>query len=375
MLAAGKSRASLFAKTLKINSLSIPSTSTQNYPGPFKVDEYEVKMKEYLRLAISSLTNLTTVMCVFYDIPNSPILRLSPIYRWNVNHWDPQWSIYAVIDALTTLPLLQDFRINVANVTTPLPPLNHLSGLKRITCSGVRNHPHIDNSLVDLIAQSPRLAYLEVGTGLWHASEIITLHELLAKVSPIAPLRLQHLILRDTFCRLDDFTLPHLRCLAFLDLSNCPPDRLVESPSIGPLNRVEKHRSTISEIFATLNRERIHLRGVSVDDLCSAVIDYLGSYSDRLENFQVPYFYSDNAVQSNALAERFYTSILPMHANAIRVFCIRSTSEGGWCFNDQSMSAMLQCKRLTSITVVLDSASCHRGGGEVNFDDTVSLTV
>ena len=108
----------------------------------------------------------TTVMCVYYDSPQElPVseIFLSPICRWTVNELNPQWTLDAVIDALATLPLLQDFRITIAFGANPLLKLNRLPGF---TFSGSYHRYHrsgIATSLMDAVAKSPHLAHLEVG--------------------------------------------------------------------------------------------------------------------------------------------------------------------------------------------------------------------
>jgi hypothetical protein len=110
-------------------------------------------------------------------------------------------------------------------------------------------------------------------------------------------------------------------------------------PSGELLSRVERYHSTIADIYTTLTREKIHLRGVIVDDLCEAAIDSLGSYSGALEHLQVSCIYFC-AADSDALAKRFYITVLPKHATVMRILCILPSYECGWCCNDLAMTAI-----------------------------------
>jgi hypothetical protein len=380
MLAAGRSRVSSFTRTLTIKS-AVPSSSI--IENALEDDEYEAKMTEHLRLAISSLINL---QCVMYESSRFPVVAnvlYSPYAGGQLPRGmrTPQWMQNTIIDALATLPLLQDFQLTVIRGVSPWLPPNCLSSLKRIAFSGVYDRSQVITTLVDAIAQNPDLTHMEIRIVLWdNSEEIPTLHELLARVPPDSPLRLEHLVLHHMFCRIDKFTLPHLRSLTFLDLSNFPrfpyPNyQSIQTTSISdPLNRVKLYHSTIADIFATLTRERIHLRGVIIQDLCNVVIDYLGSYSGTLEHLRVTYFRFDSTAESDALAERFYTSVLLKHAIAIRILHILPSHESGWCFNNQTMAAISQCKGLMSLGIALDSNGARRDG-EVKFDDMVCLIV
>jgi hypothetical protein len=316
--------------------------------------------------------------------PHSLVANVSdpiPLYRWTVTYTDVQWTQNTVVDALATLPLLQHFHLTIGHGATPSLSVNRLSGLKKITISGIYCS-RIISTLANAIAQSPHLTQLVVRTQLWQASEETpTLHELLAKVPAGAPLRLEHLVLHYMFCRIDDFTLPHLRSLAFLDLSNILPlYNQINTPSSELLNRLETYHSTITDIFTTLTRERIHLRGIIVTDLCKAVIDYLGSYSGILEQLEATHFDFASTTESDALAEQFYTFVLPQHASVIRVLYILPIFEGGWCCNDQALTALSECIMLKSLCITFPSMVdtpmlSDDDGDNVKFDDIVSLTI
>jgi len=133
--------------------------------------------------------------------------------------------------------------------------------------------------------------------------------------------------------------------------------------------------STVSDIFATLTVEKIHLRHIIIDDLNYAVLSYLESYSSILERLEMIRIYCMSAEESDALAEHFYSSVLPKHAKTIQVLKIQPTFEGEWCYSPQVAAALSQCQRLASLTIVLPptvpikpSHSSDPSDGPYNFD-------
>ena len=136
------------------------------------------------------------------------------------------------MDAMTNLPLLQTLQLSMTYLSFSSLQLNCLSGLKRITISVVSHTSDeclVLSTLMDTIGQSPGLTHLELHPG---SSEMApSLRELVAKVPRSTPLRLTHLLLDHVLLRLDAFTIPHLRSLAFLELSYSLPAQILRQGS------------------------------------------------------------------------------------------------------------------------------------------------
>ena len=264
----------------------------------------------------------------------------------------------AIIDAVTNLPLLKTLQLSMTYHSSSSLRLNRLSGLKGIAISVVsytRDQPLVLDTLANAIGQSPGLTHLELHPGSFGISEIPSLHELVAKVPHSTPLQLTHLLLERVLLRLDALTVPHLRSLTFLDLSYFSPlqhDWL--EPSTEFRNRYARHHSTLTDIFVTLARERIHLRGLIVHEQCNtAIVKYIGSYSGMLEHLEISHFSPDNFAESHALAELFYTFALPKHASTMQRLRILHDCNHEWNRHSESMFAISQCKKLLSLEVKL----------------------
>lgn len=277
-----------------------------------------------------------------------------------INGSDPSWTQRTVIDSLTSLSRLQDFKLTLnttlIHLDSPVPPLHlgRLSGLKKISITGrsVDYHYHIISGLAEAIAKSPRLVHLEVintSNIMNHPGDVIvSLHALLSKVPKGRPLQLTCLRLHRIYAHMDTFAIPNLRSLTCLDLGYIWEPEL---PAGYPTD-LHEFSTMVTEIFAALNREAIHLKHVIIPYIDDAIIRYLSSFSG-LETLEF-WTHSSNTKDSNDMSYRFYTSALPKHVETLRVLTIRPQYEGGWCYNiPYALVVLAQCTNLRSLAVAV----------------------
>jgi hypothetical protein len=118
--------------------------------------------------------------------------------------------------------------------------------------------------------------------------------------------------------------------------------------------------STLTDIYATLNREKIYLKQVLLNNVDDIILDYLCSYSG-LEMLDLRSLLLNGLTrkQSDALSYRFFNSVLPNHVNSLRVLRILPYFGGGWCYDpeDASQATVLsQCNKLRSLSVAFNSS-------------------
>ena len=259
-----------------------------------------------------------------------------------------------VIASLATLPLLEDIRLNVSLDADVVLHIDRLSTLRRIAVTGFRGNPIVEQ----LIARSPQLSALDVdGTRCRVAADILSLHDFFSQLSPATPLPLTHLRVWNICLRLDSTTIPHFRELTSLNLGPIlhPMDRSrswLPDPADEGVHRMKDVCSTASEIWRTLSHERILLREVTVATTDDALLDYLASYSgvEKLVLSGIPV---RNITASNALADKFYTRVLPRHTESLRILKTPLTFEGKWCYDFHVSNALLECRHLTHLTIPL----------------------
>ena len=272
---------------------------------------------------------------------------------------------------LSKLPQLQDFQLILTRIEPFIEnsdgiQLDLLSGLKKISLSGIYFRRDIVNRLAGIIAKSPQLVHLEVKLCRYGVSweTTSTLHDLLRKVPEDHPLQLTHLALERTGICIDSFTLPHLRSLTSLDLRNLPSlsnyfANLTDELFFNSGSPEWAYSTSTFDIFAILEKEGILLKLV-VSDV--GVFDYLCSYSG-LETLDLCSMNFNNVEESNTSARTFFQSVLPQLVQSLEVLKIQPDREGRWCFNpgdDFQSVALSQCNKLRSLSVSLNSTSFIR---------------
>ena len=134
ILATGRSQAASFTRALYISCLDWPTDP-----------EAEACMKQYLGLAISSLVKLRSVR---YVLPVYQLMDISSMHvRWIASSSNPQWAQDAIMDVMTSLPLLQTLQLLMTYLSFSTLQLNCLSGSKRIVISVVSHTPNEWRSL------------------------------------------------------------------------------------------------------------------------------------------------------------------------------------------------------------------------------------
>jgi hypothetical protein len=285
------------------------------------------------------------------------------IIRWDIHPDDPLWTYTTVIDALTGLSRLREFYLTIHRTCFHDPSFlqfDRLSNLQKISITGstYETYRSVISRIAEAIAKSPQLVHLEVKTMAPDFTEDTpSLHDLLSKVAQDRPLQLTRLILHGMCAHIDSFTVPHLRSLVSLDLKYLytPTPRYVPDQT----DQRWEQASTLTDIYATLNREEIHLKEVRLADVDNVILDYLCSYSGlEMLAFNSIFLNSLTRKQSDALSRRFYNSVLPNHVNSLRVLRIHPSFGGGWCYNPEDVSqatALSQCTKLRSLSVAINS--------------------
>ena len=326
----------------------------------------------HLGQAISSLTKVEEVWYVRYISIFSNATLISYIAsRWHLGMNDPEWAQIVVMDSLASLPALEDLRISLGGAPASSLKLELLTNLRKITVSGYCPNYKQDvvSGLHTLIANSPRLAYLDVGYNTRaNVIDVSSLHDLLTGVPGDSPLDLRHLVLRNWCVRLDEITLPHIRLLESLSLHlNIEPQQIAahhdaEDPETShTLSRTAQYCSTTSEIWTTLREERIQLKEISTDEITPAFLEYIASYSG-LEKLTLSFTTAreDDVYTSEKLALKFYNEVLPMHAQSLTTLDICPMYEGKWCFGSHNATSLHLCTKLENLRIHINSEEIDR---------------
>jgi hypothetical protein len=236
------------------------------------------------------------------------------------------------MDAIASLPLLDDFQLQVDSLDAAVP-LDRLSGLRKIVVRGTLQ-PLILGSLAQMIANSPYLSDLVIVPR--SPTSFPCESELFSKISSTS---LRRLVIRASRLDLSPLILRHVNRLDSFDLEYTGSD---------------------PHVYLDLARGRLLCSRLIVTYVHPALLDYLSQYFGTLQEFSV--FRRDCNIWENSdvLAERFWTTVLSKHAATIRVLHICPRFAGGWCYSDQAFHAFMQCSLLRSLSITVDPESIGR---------------
>ena len=255
------------------------------------------------------------------------------------------------MNAVKTLPLLESLELIVGHFNTADLQLQSLRHLQSIKISAPNNDyaMTIIEPLSLLIAKSPNLHTLHMGPMYGPAASF---HHLLRNCPPNLVLPLKHLGLQGVSLKLDSITLPHLHRLTSLALHNYKT--LESNPDGAYVDKVES--SHPDEIWAILKTTNVHLIDIDVNQISTALLDYISSYSG-LKKLCLARIDLETREQSDLAANQFYNFCLGKHTSSLEELIIIPIYEGGWCLGDQALVVISLCKKLKILEGSLTSAA------------------
>ncbi|EDR02835.1 uncharacterized protein LACBIDRAFT_295356 [Laccaria bicolor S238N-H82] len=327
--------ASKYATKLSIGPLC--TSSDQN-----EVTEEEAKIKSFLVPAISSLVGVRQIL-------------------WYVGQYDAEWATLLVLDALASLPVLEDLHLNVWSPPDSPVPFQRLSNLKNFTLtSDFSNHVAVISTVAGLIGRNqPELTSLTIVDDGYHADGAPTLQDFLAETSSSVCLRITHLKLSGIIAKFDASALRHLRSLISLTIVDI----------FSPYDETTEYRGAdflAQKIWSTLQSEKIYLQELVTDDAQPALVEYLTSFSGlrHLRLISTSSHFTPPWV-SNQLAIRYYEQGLENHISFLESLEVRSTYEGKWCFGNHCSNLIKKGTRLTLLELSINSRDIPGGEEEI----------
>ncbi|KAF8953674.1 hypothetical protein BDZ97DRAFT_1679083, partial [Flammula alnicola] len=335
---------------------------------PPEVARAEEEVKRYLFNAISSLKGVQTV-------------------GWITHRKDDENAQKTVMDALKTLPNLRCLHVTIPNCKIPLS-LDSISGLREISIVGTSEQYHEDtlDSLAKLVAKTPELISIEISSN-WRYSQPInktqSLHQVF-KYYPVnaSPLRLRHLGLKVCLVRLDEITMPHLRHLTSLNLTN------IEDPNMRPryamgeeqeetqiLKEQKRYGSSLQDVWKMLTQADVRLEEITVDVVVPSFLDYLSSYSGLKKLNLTPGGFFEGT-RSDAMASEFFATPFAKHTRSLQELDIGALYEGSWCFGPHNIFAISNCQNLRKLRMsVISNEPRLQISVKKLFLDTVAISM
>ena len=281
---------------------------------------------------------------------------------------DRTWIQATVMDALKALPKINSLRIWIDHCRLQVP-FHFISGLKEISIDGTNREYYTGTmeNLAKMVAHSPQLNSIKMKSV--HMFRIPfgktqSLHQLFQYYpQDAAPLRLHRLVLDTCLLRLDAITLPHLKYLTSLSLTNIKdtsdPKPTYVSDAVNydseEIKNEQKRWGTgLEEVWVALTKADVNLEEITIDVVVPAFIAYLASYSGlRILNLAGG---ASNQEDSDCFATQFYAKPLANHVQSLRKLNIHATYEGLWCVGEHNLSLISRCLNLKDLGVTIISS-------------------
>ncbi|KAJ7479877.1 hypothetical protein FB451DRAFT_1031683, partial [Mycena latifolia] len=110
-----------------------------------------------------------------------------------------------------------------------------------------------------------------------------------------------------------------------------------------------------SDIWSTLQEYGVQLREVYVEIVDDAFLQYLASYCG-VERLVIR-----NCIDTAKLAEFFWESVVPRHADTLAELVCPAYYEGAWCFGTHNIARVSRLRRLESLEMTMNSDSRETG--------------
>ena len=297
-------------------------------------------------------------------------------FSWDLRAADTGWAVFLVLDALASLPLLQDLHLRCWSVPAPSWQLQRLPHIVNFsfTCDWELDY---DCSTIMPVARfldwnQPRLKTLSIVNRRFYAHTNIqlSLDDFLSEIPDSAFLNITHLSLSGLFVKLDATLILHLRSLISLHIENIFSTGDLVSGNPG---------SSTGNIWSSLRLENIHLQEIVTDDVQLTFIEYLTSFSGlRRLRLTRASRYTMTPLESDQLAITFYGRALQNHVHSLESLEIDARYEGKWCFADHCSSIIKQCACLTSLKLSIHSKDVREEkeedeDGDEDGDDVVAV--
>ena len=254
-----------------------------------------------------------------------------PSTRWDLDQSDPDWATLPVLDALASLPILEDLHLGVLSPPDSPVRFQRMSNLKKLTLSSdSSDRVTITRTVAGLIGcNQPELMSLTIVDDGYHIDGYTpTLQDFFAETSSSVCLKITHLNLTGLLVKFDARALRHLRSLISLTIVDIFSTYDETSEYQGPDFLAQR-------IWSTLQSEKIHLQELVTDDAQPALVEYLTSFSGlrRLRLIGTSSHFIPPRV-SDQLAIRFYEHGLENHISFLESLEVHSSYEGKWCFGN-----------------------------------------
>jgi hypothetical protein len=118
----------------------------------------------------------------------------------------------------------------------------------------------------------------------------------------------------------------------------------------------------ICSLWKTFLAEGIHLEELSVDQVGIELMDFIASFSG-LHHLTLLHL-GGSRDPSHDMAEIFFRHAIPIHRNTSHYLNLQAMYEGWWCFSEDNATIILDCQKLSDLSIVLRWEDYHGGNNQ-----------
>ncbi|KAF5369045.1 hypothetical protein D9758_003097 [Tetrapyrgos nigripes] len=286
----------------------------------------------------------------------SSLVNLDSFHWIILQHNTREWMYTQVPEILSKLPRLSQFT-RVYAKGCPLVPLNHLRHLSTLAVDA-RHIPHeaFDAKILEPLSIALKnnrdLQILRVTPPVSRDSKAHSFLDLFrGSLNAEGPsLKLKTLVVEDLDMQVPVAIAPHLQHLTNLEI------------------RLSWHAINIGNFWDVLRTAKVSLESLVVDcDIDHTLIDYLSQCHSRPNILQLKGTTGKlTDAESDELADRFFATVLPKFAGALRQLTIRPYFEGRWCIGPHNLNTISRCTNVETLSVCLNGEVISSLGDQVN---------
>jgi hypothetical protein len=258
------------------------------------------------------------------------------LFSWTIDKATPPTINTTIVQCLSGLPGLVDLEIESRYGIFPC--LIPFKRLRRLWVLGIGGGY---DGLSTIVSNCPDLSELNVGGQIpVLANPIPPLPDIFTLVPSGRTMNIQSLGLSWFQIRVGPDILRHLRSLESFRLYH----------HMATSNRSREPLYDITAIWRSFRDSGVTLRHLDVDYVDGALLDYLSS-ARSLKSLRIAVSYPRGGEFPADIAYRFFTLVLPRHAQSLKTLSILVPTTSEWCVHTHYLSSLMRCEKLETMSL------------------------
>lgn len=244
----------------------------------------------------------------------------------------------AIAEALGSLPHVETCRFLVTSRIVEFPTFPLFANLRTLifrSCPSRPTNPPtvLSSQLARIVAKCPKLEHLvvDIHDAPYRDEQILpTFRDILSECSAQKPLAIQRLELTGVTVTLDEVTVPHMRSL-----------KTLKSNFYGALRPPSAQADSIPF------RDADGLQNLELDRIDGGQNHLIPP--SGLRRLALGWLHCQH--DDDRLSDRFFSTVLPGHAETLESLSILPQDAGVWCYNEKMILGIQRCTKLRELAI------------------------